>query len=79
MFFFLVEEGSKAWQVSQPVQACEPGQRDLSELTAPANFFGVNLIFVGVVNFGQVKKIRKVDVKNFWSYFNPISGHHWSC
>ena len=52
MFFFLVEEqsdgASKAWQVSQPVRACEP--------TAPAYFFVVKVMFVGVVN-GAVKSL----------------------
>ena len=40
---------------------------DLSKPTASAYSFGVKLIFVGVVNFGQVQKIRFVDVKNFGS------------
>ena len=35
---FLVEERSVAGQVSQPVQACEPGLGDLSKPTAPAYF-----------------------------------------
>ena len=82
--FFLVEEGSdgacKAGQESQPVQACEPGLRDLFNHTAPAYFFGVKLIFVSVVNFGQVQKLRFVGVKNFRSCSNPNLGHlHWSC
>ena len=58
--FFLVEEQSnetsKAGQVSQPVQACEPGLEDLSKLTTPAYFLGVELMFVGVNNLGQIKK-----------------------
>ena len=48
--FFLVEEqcdrASEAGQVSQPVQACEPGLGDLSKLTAPAYFLGVKFMFV---------------------------------
>ena len=82
--FFLVEErsdgASKAGQVSQPVQACEPGLGDLSKPTAPAYFFGAKLMFVGVVNFGQVQKIRFVGMKIFWSCSNPNFGHlHRSC
>ena len=60
--FFLEEEGSKAGQVSQPVRACKTGLGDLSKPTAPAYFFGVKLMFVGVMNFGQVKKITLVGV-----------------
>ena len=54
--------------MSQPVQACEPGLGDLSKPTAPAYFFGVKLMFVGVMNFGQIQKIRFVAVNIFWSY-----------
>ena len=54
------------------MQACEPGLGDLSKLTAPAYFFGVKLMFVGVVKFGQVKKIGHVGVKFFWSYSNQF-------
>ena len=47
--------------------------------TAPAYFFGVKLMFVGVVNFGQVQKIRFVGVNIFWSCSNPNFGElHWS-
>ena len=53
--FFLVEERSEAGQVSQPVQACEPGLGDLSKPTAPAYFFVVKVMLVGVVNFGQTQ------------------------
>ena len=60
MFFFLVEErsdgASKAGQVSQPVRACEPGLGDLSKPTAPAYFFDVKVMFVGVMNFSQIQK-----------------------
>ena len=66
--FFLVEEridrASKAGQVSQPVQACEPGLGDLSKLIAPRGV--VKLVLVGVMNFGQIKK-RYVVVKIFRS------------
>ena len=62
-------------QVSQPVQACEPGLGDLSKLTAPAYFFGIKLMFVGVMNFGQVQKIRFVGVKKFRSCSNPNFDH----
>ena len=68
---FLIEEqsngASKAWQVSQPqpVQACELGLGDLSKLTASAYFWGVKLMLVCVMNFGQVKKIRFFVVKIF--------------
>ena len=82
--FFRVEErsdrASQAGQVSQPVQACEPGQGDLSKLIVPAYFFGVKLMFVGVVNFGQVQKIRFVGVNIFRSYSNQFSVIFiWSC
>ena len=49
--FFLGEERSEAGQVSQPVRA------DRTSI-----FFGVKLMSVGVVKFGQVKKIRFVGV-----------------
>ena len=56
--FFLEEErsdrASKAGQVSQPVQACKLGLGDLSKLTTPAYYFGVKLMFVSVMNFGQI-------------------------
>ena len=71
--FFLVEERSEAGQVSQPVRACEPGLGDLSKPTAPAYFFGVKLMFVGVVKFGQIQKIMFVVVIIFWSYSNRFS------
>ena len=69
MFFFIVEEqsdwASEAGQVSQPVQACRLGLGDLSKPTAPANFFGVKLMFVGVVNFSHVPTLRFIGVKIF--------------
>ena len=77
--FFLAEEQSKgaseAGQVSQPVRSCEPGLGDLSKPTSPAYFFGIKLMFVGVMNFGQIQKIRFVGVINFRSCSNPIFGH----
>ena len=60
--FFLVEERGEAGQVSQPVGACKLGLGDLSKPTTPAYFFGINLMFVGVMNFGQVQKIRFVVI-----------------
>ena len=68
--FFLVEErrdraNEEAGQVSQPVRACEPGLGDLFKPTAPAYFWGVKLIFVGVVNFGHVQLLRFVVLKIF--------------
>ena len=67
--FFLVEEqsdgASEAVKVSQPVRAFEPGLGDLSKLTAPAYLFGVKLMFVSVINFGQIQKIRFIVVKFF--------------
>ena len=70
--FFPVEEqsdgASEAGQVSQPVQACEPGLGDPSKPTAPAYFWGVKLMFIGVMNFGQIPKIRFVVVNIFQSY-----------
>ena len=75
--FFLVEErsdgASEAGQVSQPVRACEPGLGDLSKPTAPAYFFGVKLMFVGVVKFGQIQKVMFVVVIIFRSYSNQFS------
>ena len=75
--FFLVEEyilrASEAGQVSQPVQACQPGLGDPSKPTAPAYFWEVKLMFVNVTNFDQIKKIRFIVVKIFWSYFNKFS------
>ena len=32
-------------------------------------------MFVGVVNFGQIQKIRFVVVKKFWSCSKPALGH----
>ena len=58
---------SEAGQVSQPVRAFELGLRDLSKPTARAYFWGVKLMLVGVMNFGQIQKIRLVVVKNFRS------------
>ena len=66
--FFLVEERSEAGQVSQPVRAWESGLGDLSKPTAPAYFFG--RMFVGVMNFGQIQKIRFVVANIFWSHSN---------
>ena len=70
--FFLVEEQSEAGQVSQPVRACQPGLGDLSKPTAPAFFGGVKLMFVcvmlmfvGVMNFGQVQKNTIRHCENF--------------
>ena len=63
--FFLVEEQSEAGQVSQPVRACKLGLGDLSKLTALAYFFGVKLMFVGVMKFGNIQIIRFVIVKFF--------------
>ena len=65
--FFLVEERSEAGQVSQPVQACKPGLGDLSKPTAPAYFFGAELMLVGAMNFGRIQKIKFIVVKIFWS------------
>ena len=67
----LVEEqsdrASKAGQVSQPVQAFEPGLGDLFKPTAPEYFLEVKLMFVGVMNFGQIKiKFGQILI-NFWS------------
>ena len=52
--------------MSQPVQAWEPGLGDLSMSTALAYFLEVKLMFVGVMNFGQIQKIRFVVVNIFW-------------
>ena len=41
-----------------------------SKPTAPAYFYGVKLMFVGVKNFGQIQKIGFVVVKNFWTNSN---------
>ena len=46
---------------------------NLSKSTAPAFiYFGVKLMFVGVMNFGQNQKIMLVGGKNFQSYSNQI-------
>ena len=54
--------------MSQPVLG------DLSKPTAPAYFLGVNLMFVVVMNFGQIKKIRFVVVNIFLVKFLSIFG-----
>ena len=59
----------------EPVRACEQGLGDLSKPTAPAYFFVVKVMFVGVVNFGQIPKLRFVVVKNFRSCSIPTFGH----
>ena len=58
--------------MSQPVRACKPGMGDLSMPTAPAYFWGVKIMFVGIMNFGQIQKIRFVVVKIFWSNSNQF-------
>ena len=74
--FFLVEEqsdgASEARQVSQPVRACEPGLGDLPKPTTPAYFLGGKLMLVGVMNFGQIRKVRLVVAKIFRSYSNKF-------
>ena len=69
--FFLIEEqsdrASEAGQVSQPGQACEPRLGDLFKLTAPAYFLEVKLMFVGVMNFGQIQKKFGQILINFLS------------
>ena len=55
---------------------CELASRgwgDLSKPTAPANFFGVKLMFVGAVKFGQIQKITFVVVIIFRSYSYQFS------
>ena len=68
--FFLVEEqsdrASKAGQVSQPVRTCNSGLGDLSKLTAPAYFWGVKLMFVGVINLRSNSKNKVCSCENFW-------------
>ena len=61
--------------MSQPVRACEPGLGDLSKPTAPAYFFGLKLMFVGVMNFSHVPALRFIVVKIFSVIFLPIFGH----
>ena len=72
--FYLVDErsdgASKAGQVSQPVRACKPGLGDLSKPIAPAYFWGVKLMFVGVVNFGHVPTLIFFGANIFWSKSN---------
>ena len=65
---------SKAGQVSQLVQACEPGLGDLSKLTALAYFLEVKLMFVGAMNFGHVQLLKFVVLKFFWLCSNPNFG-----
>ena len=69
---------SEAGQVSQPVQACKLGLGDLSKPTAPAYFLGVKLMFVGVMNFGQVQKIRFVMV-NFFGHVRTLASVIFIC
>ena len=57
MTFFLVEEQSEG----------------ASEADRTSIFFGVKLMFVGVMKLGQVQKIRFVGVKIFWSYSKQFS------
>ena len=57
--------------MSQPERACEPGLGDLSKLTPPAYFWGIKLMFVGVMNFSHVPTLRFVIVKCFRSKSNP--------
>ena len=61
--------------MSQPVQACEPGLGDLSKATAPAYFFVIKVMFVGVMNLGQIQKLRFVGVKNFRSCSTTTFGY----
>ena len=63
---------SKAGQVSQPGQACEPGLGDLSEPTTPAYFWGVKLTFGAVIFFSHVQLLGFVNVKIFRSCSNLI-------
>ena len=72
--FFLVEERSEAGQVSQPVRACEPGLGDLSKPTAPAYFFVVKVMLVGVVNFGQTQN----EGLSVWKIFGHVQTNFWS-
>ena len=54
---FFVEEQSQVGQVSQ--------------LTALAYFWGVKLMFVGIMNFGHIPTLKFVGVKIFQSKSNP--------
>ena len=56
------------WNVSQPVRACEPGLGDLSKPTAPAYFFVVKVMLVGVVNFGQTQN----EGLSVWKIFGHV-------
>ena len=55
----------------QLVRACEQGLGVQADRTSI--FFGVKLMFVGVMNFGQVQEIRFVVMTFFWSYSNQFS------
>ena len=57
------------------VRACQPGLGDISKPTAPAYFWGVKLMFVGVVSFSLVPLLRFVVLKIFRSFSNPNFGH----
>ena len=70
--FFL--ERSEA-SLSRCPSQCEPGLGDLSKPPAPAYFWGVKLMFVGVVNFGHVQLLTFIILKNFESCSNPYFGH----
>ena len=65
---FLVEEQSiGASEARKLALAGTPVQADRTSI-----FFGVNLMFVGVMNFSQVQKIRFNVVNVFWSNFNQF-------
>ena len=66
--FFLVEERSEAGQVSQPVRACKLRLG----LGVKLLFVSVMFMFVGVMNFSHVQKIRFVIVKICWSNSNQF-------
>ena len=59
--------------MSQPVQACDLFlQPNQYIFWVKLMFVGVMVMFVGVMNFGQVQKIRFVIVKIFWCHSNQF-------
>ena len=68
--FFSCRGAKRGWagvpaSASLRAGAGGPVQADLTSM-----FFGVKLMFIGVMYFGQIQKIMFVVVNIFWSYSN---------
>ena len=53
-------------------EASKAGARGPVQADGTSIYFGVKLMFVGAMNFGQIQKIRFIVVKIFWSYSNQF-------